>query len=365
MSPRPQKKASQLATALIEYSSDAIALLDERGAVLYASPATARLLGRTIADIVGTNVFKWVHEDDMATFTANFNQRLEQPGIAVRNGFRLRHRDGSWRYVESVGVNRLDDPSIRGIIVNYRDDTDRKVAEAALQAGEARFRQLVEHASDIIYNCDVEGLFTFCNPTAVRLMKYSEQELLGRNYLTLIRHDYQQRAFDLYERQITERTPSTYFEFPAIAKDGTELWLGQNVQVLLDGDQVTGVQAIARDITARRALEERLRQAQKMEAIGRLAGGVAHDFNNVLAAILGSAELLAEQLEPTDPRRTETDEIRRAAERGAGLTRRLLEFSRPHVAAGGVLDLAVAARRMESMLRRLVLDQIELVFNAP
>lgn len=91
MSPRPQKKASQLATALIEHSSDAIALLNEGGTVLYASPATARLLGRTIRDIMGTNVFKWVHEEDMETFTANFSRRLDQPGVAVRDEFRLRH----------------------------------------------------------------------------------------------------------------------------------------------------------------------------------------------------------------------------------------------------------------------------------
>lgn len=364
MSPRPQKKASQLATALIEHSWDAIALLNEGGTVLYASPATARLVGRTIGDIMGTNVFKWVHEEDMETFTANFNRRLEQPGVAVRDEFRLRHSDDSWRHVESVGVNWLDIPSIRGIIVNYRDETDRKLAEAAVQEGEARFRQLIEHASDIIYNCDAKGCFTFFNATAVRLMKYSEEELLGRNYLSLIRQDYQKRARELYDGQITEGIESTYFEFPAIAKDGTEVWLGQNVQIVTAGDRITGVQAIARDITARRAREEQLRQAQKMEAIGRLAGSVAHDFNNVLAAILGSAEVLTEQLDPDDSRWAEADAIRRTAERGAEITRRLLEFSRPHVAAAGVLDLAAAARRMEPMLRRLVLDQIELVFTA-
>ena len=107
------------------------------------------------------------------------------------------------------------------------------------------------------------------------------------------------------------------------------MWLGQNVQIVEEHGTPVGVQAIARDITARLALEDQLRQAQKMDAIGRLAGGVAHDFNNVLTAILGSADLLSMMLEPDDPKWTEADAIKRAADRGAALTKRLLAFSRP------------------------------------
>ena len=205
MSPRRPKKASQLATALIEHSSDAIALVDEAGTVLYANPATAMMLGISIAEIVGSNVFRWVHEDDVATFKANFAKGLAQPGVPVQNMFRLRYKDGAWRHIESVGVNRFDDPGIRGMIINYRDVTESQRAEEAM-----------------------------------------------------------------------------------------------------------------------RALEDQLRQAQKMEAIGRLAGGVAHDFNNVLTAILGSADLLSMRLKPDDPRWAEADAIKRAADRGASLTKRLL-----------------------------------------
>ncbi len=364
MSPRRPKKASQLVTALIEHSSDAIALVDEAGTVLYANPAAALMVGSRISDVVGSNVFRWVHEEDMLMFKTNFSTRLDRPGIPVRNAFRLRRSDGSWRHIESVGVNRLDDPGIRGIIINYRDVTERRLAEEALQASEVRFRRFIEHASDIIYDCDFKGHFTFFNPTAVRLMKFSEEELLGRHFLTLIRSDYQERARQFYERQRKEQIPSTYFEFPAIAKDGTEVWLGQNVQILFEGGRPIGVQAIARDITARLALEHQLRQAQKMEAIGRLAGGVAHDFNNVLAAILGSADLLSMQLDKNDPRWEEADAIKRAADRGAALTSRLLSFSRPRPATSTAVDLVVVARNMEPMLRRLVLDQIAIVVTA-
>jgi two-component system cell cycle sensor histidine kinase/response regulator CckA len=358
VSPRRPRKASQLATALIEHSSDAIALVDEAGTVLYANPATARMLGLPIADIINGNVFRWVHDDDMLTFRANFGKRLEKPGVPVKNAFRLRHKDGTWRYIESVGVNRLDDPGIRGIIINYRDITESRRAEEALREGELRYRQLTEHATDIIYNCDLEGRFTFVNPTGARLTKFTEPELLGRHFLSLIRKDYRERATEFYTRQRLQYIRSTYFEFPVIAKDGTELWLGQSVQIVEEHGKPVGVQAIARDITARLALEDQLRQAQKMEAIGRLAGGVAHDFNNVLTAILGSADLLSLMLEPDDPKWAEADAIKRAADRGAALTKRLLAFSRPHRASAAVIDLAEVVRGMEPMLRRLVLDKI-------
>ena len=358
MSPRRSRKASQLATALIEYSSDAIALVDESGTVLYANPAAARLLGRPIAEVITDNVFRWVHDEDLLMFRSMFGKRLDKPGVPVKIAFRLRHQDGTWRHIESVMVNRLDDPGIRGIIINYRDVTENKRAEEALREGEARYRQLTEQTTDIIYNCDLQGRFTFVNPTGLRLMKYTEQELLGRHFLSLIRKDYREHAAALYAQQRRQYIRSSYFEFPAIAKDGTELWLGQSVQIVEEHGEPIGVQAIARDITYRLALEDQLRQAQKMDAIGRLAGGVAHDFNNVLTAILGSAELLATMLEPDDPKWTEADAIKRAAERGAGLTRRLLAFSRPQSAAPTVGDLADIVRNMEPMLRRLVLDKI-------
>ncbi len=358
MTPRRSRKASHLATALIEHSSDAIALVDEAGTVLYANPATARMLGLPIADVINENVFRWVHDADVLMLRATFGKRLEKPGVPVKNAFRLRHTDGTWRHIESVWVNRLDDPSIRGIIINYRDVTESRRADEALREGEARYRQLTEQTTDIIYNCDFEGRFTFVNPTGVRLMKFTEQELLGRHFLSLIRKDYRDRAAAFYAQQREQYIRSTYFEFPAIAKDGTELWLGQSVQIVEEHGVPIGVQAIARDITSRLALEDQLRQAQKMDAIGRLAGGVAHDFNNVLTAILGSAELLSMMLDPDDPRWAEADAIRRAADRGAGLTKRLLAFSRPQSAAATVVNLVDIVRNMEPVLQRVVLEKI-------
>src|SRR5262245_33682104 len=120
MTPRRSRKASQLATALIAHSSEAIALVDEAGTIMYANPATAHMLGLPIAEVINENLFRWVHEDDVLLCKATFGKRLEKRGVPVKTAFRLQHTDGTWRHIESVAVNRLDDPSIRGIIINYR-----------------------------------------------------------------------------------------------------------------------------------------------------------------------------------------------------------------------------------------------------
>jgi len=353
----------------------------------------------------------------------------------------------------------------------------------ALEATEARLRHIVEHAQDLIYYCDPDGRFTYVNPAAARVMKYEERELLGRHFLTLIRHDFQRPAGEFYQQQFVRQIPNTYFEFAAVTKTGEIVWIGQHVQLVYEGDTVTGVHAIARDITRqklaeerlrqsearyrsliqgaaygiyrttvdgrildansalarmlgydsvedlmtkrmtdvyrqpseradliarhggqtqiaidvewnrkdgtpilihltarrvdledgsvgfegivedvteRRALEDQLRRAQRMEAVGRLARGVAHDFNNVLAAITGSADLLALRLPPDHPAREEADEIQKAAERGVALTQQLLSFSRRQALPPQEMDLAVAVPEMKSLLQRMIGETVEL-----
>lgn len=107
---------------------------------------------------------------------------MQRPGALVQGECRLRHKDGGWRHIESIAVNRLGDPPVNAIVVNYRDVTLQRVAAEALRASEARLRDIVERAQDLIYYCDALGRFTYVNPTAARLMQYSEDELLGRHF---------------------------------------------------------------------------------------------------------------------------------------------------------------------------------------
>jgi PAS domain S-box-containing protein len=137
---------------------------------------------------------------------------------------RTLHRDGGWRYIEAVAVNRLDEPAVGAIVANFRDVTERRRAEEALRASELRLRHIVENAQDLIYYCDPTGHFTYVNPAAERVMKFSQQELLGRHFLSLIRDDYRDQAKTVYFAQLAELTPHTY-SIPAVTRTRT-VWIG-------------------------------------------------------------------------------------------------------------------------------------------
>jgi PAS domain S-box-containing protein len=239
-------------------------------------------------------------------------------------------------------------------------DTDANQLLQALRESEARLRHIVEHAQDLIYCCDPRGRFTYVNPAASRVMQYDEGELLGRHFLTLIRDDHRGRAGEFYAKQLVDATPSTYLEFPAATKSGETIWIGQHVQLVADGGRTVAVHAIARDITRQRALEDQLRQAQTMEAVGRLAGGIAHDFNNVLAAIMGHAELLLTSVDAGSPASREAGAIVRSAQRGASLTRQLLTFSSNEPPNPQPIDLQAEISADEPMLRGLAGPEVSL-----
>ena len=144
-----------------------------------------------------------------------------------------------------------------------KEVTEHRETEEALSKSEESYRFLVENANDIIYKADSTGHFTFFNPIAVKATKYSEQELTGKHFTKLMRQDYRKKAERFYVLQIVKKIPSTYYEFPMITKDGEEVWLGQQVQLIIEADQVIGVHAIARDITGRKRAEKALRESRK------------------------------------------------------------------------------------------------------
>ncbi len=140
---------------------------------------------------------------------------------------------------------------------------ERGHVEEALFESEARYRQIVEEAGDIIYRTNEKGYFTFVNSVALRISGYSEEENIGKRYLDFIREDFRQAALDVYESQFKNRIKNTYFEYPVITKDGREIWLGQNTQLLTKGYDVVGFQSVARDITDRKRVENALAEREK------------------------------------------------------------------------------------------------------
>src|SRR5207302_1375328 len=351
--------APELFHALVEHSSDAVALLDETGAITYVSQAATRLLGYGVPELTGTNALGFLHPDDLALTERLCRQLLDQPGTPIRTELRARHKDGSYHLVEAVAVNRLDDPAVGAVVANWRDITERLRAEQALRNSEQSYRSLVDGVRDVIFALSPGGEVTSLNPAFEEMTGFPPAEWVGRPFEAFVHPDDVPLALDLFGR-VLQGEPRPTIQFRILTKGGTYRVAEFSATAQLRDGRLRGILGIGRDVTERLGLEQQLRQAQKMEAVGRLAGGVAHDFNNILTAITGHAELLLQDLGHHDPRRVDVDEIRRSAERAAGLTRQLLAFSRQQVLQPKVVDLNALVLDMDKLLRRLIGEDVEL-----
>ncbi|HEX8253642.1 MAG TPA: response regulator [Thermoanaerobaculia bacterium] len=205
-------------------------------------------------------------------------------------------------------------------------------ADRALRESQERYRHIIENANEIIYRADERGLFTFVNPAAMRITGYAESELLGRHYLDLIDPAYRDAAAHFYRHQFITREPSTYFEFPMVTKFGARIWLGQNVLTVMDGDRVTGYEAIARDITQRKDIEEELARTrdaalQSARAKAEFLANVSHEIRTPLNGVLGMTGLMLAT--PLTPEQREYAEmIRSSGESLIAIVNDVLDLSR-------------------------------------
>ena len=232
---------------------------------------------------------------------------------------------------------------------------------------EARQGAILDAASDAIVTMDHQFAIREFNPAAERMFGHGRMNILGKNIDMLLPEGERivtLKAFSEYMLKGEGPLKGAQFEMLAQRADGAEFPVELTV-ARLGGDKGAAITGFIRDITERRAMEERLRQSQKLEAIGRLAGGVAHDFNNILMSIMGSADLLLMDMTPGDAAHEETTEIKQSILRGAGLTRQLLAFSRRQATSPRLFALGDAIGNMETMLRRLMGPEIEFVSIRP
>ena len=249
--------------------------------------------------------------------------------------------------------------AVRRALQEARERMNRTDAEEGLRASEGRYRRLFERNLAGVFRSTLDGRILDCNEALAHIFGYERpEELMGRPAADLYIDPAQRGVF--LDRIRAERT-LIGFETTLRKKDGSPVSILENVTLLGPETGESGtLEGTMIDITERKRLEEQFRQAQKMEAIGRLAGGVAHDFNNILTAILGYSDLLGASLSASNPLREEVEEIRKAAERAAALTRQLLAFGRRQVLILEVLDLNLLVREMERMLRRVIGEDIEI-----
>ncbi|MGE3178562.1 MAG: PAS domain S-box protein, partial [Vicinamibacterales bacterium] len=236
-----------------------------------------------------------------------------------------------------------------------------KVYRAGVES-EARQGAILEAAADAIISADVDLKIREFNPAAERMFGWPRLGILGKSLSMLMPsaiRESQMSALRRYHSKGDGPLADGPLETSALRSDGTEFPVELSVSRVGDGSRAR-LTGFVRDITERRALEEQLRQSQKLEAVGRLASGVAHDFNNILMSIVGSADLLLMQLPEDEPARAEAKEIKVSVQRGAGLTRQLLAFSRRQATSPRLLALEDVVSGMEVMLRRTIGPQVEL-----
>lgn len=247
---------------------------------------------------------------------------------------------------------------IRGVMV---DTSERRQAEDALRESIRRFREMLENIRMMAVGLDLKGNITLCNDFLLGQTGWKREEIIGQNWFDLfIPEDVRSQVRNAFFEGITQGKILSHSENDIVTKTGQRRSISWNNGVLRDlQGQMIGTTNIGEDITERKNLEEQLRQAQKMEAIGRLTGGVAHDFNNLLTAIIGYGELMVMKLGPDHALFKHAEEICNSAERAATLTRQLLTFSRKQVLAPRVLEINNIIGTVDRILRRLIGEDIK------
>ena len=235
---------------------------------------------------------------------------------------------------------------------------ERDRLEAELQ-GEERYRELFENANDLVYVHDLSGKFLAVNKASLRITGYTKEEVLKLTLSQLVAPECVELAQGMIARHLAGEPASTY-EVSAAAKSGARLELELSTHLVFRNGTPVAVEGIARDVTERKRLEEQLRHSQKMEAIGRLAGGLAHDLNNLLTVVGAYSQMICDETATSPMLKGYAEEILAATERAGALTTRLLAFSRRQMLQPQVLNLNQLTMSMDNMLRRLIGEDIQL-----
>jgi PAS domain S-box-containing protein len=336
-----------------------IFLTDVEGQCTYVNPMWRRIYGLTLMESVGEGWMRVVHPDDQATAVSAWREAVKK-AVTFSQELRIVRADGATRWIHvRAAVMVADDGAGVGHVGTAEDITERKQAIEALREGEERYRSLVENARDAIFTLSPHGILLSLNPAFTGITGWPREEWLNKAFAPLIHVEDMVRALMNVTAVLRGETPPPF----ELRKDGSYVVGEFTVTPQFRAGKVVSVLGIGRDVTERRRLEEQFRQSQKMEAVGRLAGGVAHDFNNILTAILGYSEILLSrgQLDELTSRRV--GEIHRSAQRAAALTRQLLAFSRKQVMELKVVDINSIVRDMQQMLSRLIGEDIRLVMD--
>jgi PAS domain S-box-containing protein len=360
VSSRELAKNLSLLQGITEGTTDAVFVKDLAGRYLMINTAGARLLGKSVAEVLGKDdaelfdaeVGRDIIARDRKVVLSGETQTYEEPGT-VAGVTRL--------YLATKGPYRDPNGQVIGLLGICRDITDRKKAEEEIRQSQRKLRIHFEHTPLAVVEWDLNFRVAAWNPSAERIFGYTRDEALGQHASFIVPSQYRQQVDHVWQALLTQSggARSTNDNITKNSRHISCEWY--NTPLVDESGRVLGVASLVQDVTDRVALEDRLRQSQKMEAVGRLAGGVAHDFNNLLTVILGYAQILADGVPPGSRLADGTGQIKSAAERAAGITRQLLAFSRKQVLSPRIINLNDTMMNLDSLLRRLIGEDIEVL----
>ncbi len=347
---------------------------DANGLVTRVNPEAERMCGWTEPEALGqplAKIFCVINEETKDRAALPFEQVLTKGVMVdVSNHLLLIARDGQHRPVtDSWSPIRDAGDAISGVVLVFRDQTNKKAMERQQIEIGKRYSELVESVNDLIWETGPDHRFIFISHRVTALLGYDPEEIIGKPW----------DVFNCPQESQTDGSASSLAHFQPhsmichnwIRKDGGQVFFESNASANYDQQgRYLGYRGISRDITERRQAEKeqeklqgQLRQAQKMDTIGRLAGGVAHDFNNMLTVICNYAEMSLEEIGQDHPLRKRLAAIHQAAIHSAGLTQQLLAFARKQVIAPRILDLNDTIEGTLKMLQRLIGENIKLVWT--
>lgn len=354
------RQSSNKYRTIFEATGTATIIIREDSAISLANSQFVKFSGHSREELEhGKRWTEFLLEEDL--------KRLEGGELLDRPDSLIPHENTECRMFDRHGVLHHMLATIATIpgtplrVASFLDISDHKRADEALRRSEERYRRFFEDDLTGVFIADFDGRLVACNPSfkAIFGFKSTDDEPMNWNLRRFFRD---QGGWDTLKGLLQKKRKLEYFEMELLCPDDSSVHVVANIIGVFDGsERLTGVKGYFFDNTERKRLEEQLRHSQKMDAVGKLAGGVAHDFNNVLTVIIGCCGLIIDSPRTDHLTGKYVSEIRKAAERAASLTRQLLAFSRKQVLQPKVLNLNSAVKDMEGMLRRLIGEDVQLV----
>jgi two-component system cell cycle sensor histidine kinase/response regulator CckA len=351
-------KREELFRLISDNATDMIAVVDVHGKRIFNSLSYQTVLGYSPEELQASSSLEQIHPDDRER-VKRAAEESAATGVGQTLEYRIRHKNGTWRSLESTAsVIRNAKGAPEKLVIVNRDITERKSAQEALRLADADFKSVVEDAPYGIYRANAEGQLFRVNPALQKMLGYgTSAELLKCNLqLDVFKLPMEFRTLtDLFNRAEDFKEAEAEWK----RKDGTPITVRCSGRRIAHNDgQAAYFEMFVEDITDKRILERQLRMAGKMEAVGRLSGGIAHDFNNLLGVIIGYSQLLKRALGAESQLVEHVNEIEKAGDRAAALTRQLLAFSRQQILTPTVLNLNDLVADMQKMLPRLIGEDI-------